>query len=166
MKPRTKYLLVAGGITLIVTAAGITTTVLVVNRKKRGDEFERLLNAIANNTEKTGTYTDLGNKGQAFDLKYYAANKSKASITEAKAQEYADTIYNSHHWYGDDEEKVTAIFRSLISRADVSLIANKFYQKYGQDLYEYMVSFMESNLLGLGHNYMADIYNYIKQLRD
>jgi hypothetical protein len=165
MKPITKNILIASGVVLIIAAGGITTTVLVVNRKRRGEEFERLLNAISNNTEKTGTYVDLGNKGQAFDLRYYQLNSKNATISDAKADEYAQTIYNSHHWYGDDEEKVTAIFRSLISRADVSLIANKFYQKYGQDLYEYLRSFMESNLLGFGHNYMDDIYNYIKQLK-
>jgi len=59
-------------------------------------------------------------------------------LTTATALNYATRIHKAMGYFYDDEAEVNAVFRSLKSQSQVSMLADKFQQKYGEDLLEYL----------------------------
>lgn len=158
---RTYLILGAVAITTVV-ATGITIGV-VISKRKRTEEFDRLLSII-----EKGNAGKTGGKGSAWDTSLYIANPSKKTINFTVLQNYADTIYKAKGNTYDDEEKVVGIFNQLQNIYDVSALSFAFFKKYGEDLYVYLASFMDnSNHFGWGvdkTDWMAKITQRVNQI--
>ncbi len=158
-----KKILIGVAMGLTVAIAITITSVVLVSRSKRKKDFADLLDAIDNKALQASV-----GKGSPFDPSTYDHNTSSTSLNLAEAQKLADTVYlskspSSEHWVTDDEAAVVAIFKNELKNIyDVSFLAKTFYQKYGQDMYTYMDSFMTNK--PFGHNYLADVNTLIQQM--
>lgn len=156
------YLILGAVAVVTVVATGITVGV-VLSRRKRTIEFDKLLEII-----EKGNAGRTGGKGSAWDTSLYNSNPSKKTINWTVLQNYAETIHAAKGVTSDDEEKVIGIFNQLQNAYDVSALSYAFFKKYGEDLYVYLLSFMDnSNHFGWGidkTDWMGKINERVKQI--
>ena len=156
-----KTYLILGAIT-IVTVVGVGVTVgVVINRRKRTDEFDKLLAVIA-----AGNPSQTGGKGSAWDTSLYNNSPSSKTVNYSVLQQYATTIYDAKGTISDDEQKVIGVFDQLQNAYDVSALSFAFFQAYGEDLYTYLASFMDNSghYFGDKTDWMAKIIERVKQI--
>lgn len=156
------YLILGAIAVTTVVATGITVGV-VISKRKRTEEFDRLLAII-----EKGNAGKTGGKGSAWDTSLYLNNTSKKTINWSVLQNYAEAIHNAKGAIYDDEEKVVGIFSQLQNVYDVSALSFAFFQKYKEDLYVYLASFMDnSNHFGWGSDktdWMTKIVERVNQI--
>jgi DNA-binding PucR family transcriptional regulator len=133
------YLILGAVAITTVVATGITVGV-VISKRKRTEEFDRLLAII-----EKGNAGKTGGKGSAWDTSLYLGNTSKKTINWSVLQNYAEIIYKAKGTTYDDEEKVIGVFSQLQNAYDVSALSFAFFQKYKEDLYVYLNSFMDNS---------------------
>lgn len=68
-------------------------------------------------------------------------------LTPDAARKYAKFIYDSAHWYGDDEERIYNAFRQMKTQSMVTSIAIAFNKVYGKDLYYWLKSVLSKSEL-------------------
>jgi hypothetical protein len=71
--------------------------------------------------------------------------KGARLLTANSGSLLSEKIYNAHHWYNDNEEEVYSVFRALSSQSQVTSLAYWFKQKYNEDLFYYLKSFLSDN---------------------
>lgn len=59
-------------------------------------------------------------------------------LTTAAVEKMVTDIYNAFGLFNDCEECVTAVFKQLKFKTQVSYLSDYFYKKYGQDLLSYI----------------------------
>lgn len=59
--------------------------------------------------------------------------------------ELSRKLWESSHFFNDDEEAVYGIFRSLRSQYQLSILSSLFFHAYGKDLLEYLKKFLDAN---------------------
>jgi hypothetical protein len=103
------------------------------------DKTDRKADDVIDDVTRTQILSDL----------MYKSNKSKATITSAKAHTSAYQIYNAKWggWGGlsDKEDQAVGAITSAGSLVNVSYIAYVFQNTYGVSLESYLESFLESN---------------------
>lgn len=73
--------------------------------------------------------------------------KGSVVLTPKAAADFAEFLYNSAHWYGDDEERIYNTFRQMKTRSMVTSIAIAFNKKYGKDMYYWLKDVLSSSEL-------------------
>jgi hypothetical protein len=158
-----KTYLILGAVTVTtIVATGITIGV-VISKRKRAEEFNKLLVII-----EKGNAGNTGGKGSAWDTSLYTNSPSSKTINFSVLQQFAKTIYDAKGNTYDDEQKVIGIFNQLQNAYDVSALSFAFFKAYGEDLYIYLASFMDnSDHWGWGvdkTDWMAKIIERVKQI--
>jgi hypothetical protein len=133
MRDRTQILL---GSAILGVAILNVFAVVTYNRRTRQSEFDTLLKMI-----KSGSTSNITGIGSAFDKEYWKKSK-KNNITFQEANRLAIKIYDAKSMWNDDEESVGDVFRMFSSKADVSVLADAFYQKYRTELITFLESFL------------------------
>jgi hypothetical protein len=72
------------------------------------------------------------------DFWRYGPPSQTRILTAEAADSYAKQIYDAINWYGDDEEKIFAVFRSMPTQSCVSYLAMTFRDKYGKDILSFL----------------------------
>lgn len=141
MRDRTQILL---GSAILGVAILNVFAVVTYNRRTRQSEFDTLLKMI-----KSGSTSNITGIGSAFDKELWKKSK-KNSITFDEANRLAVKLYDAksrdgiviRDWWKDKEENVGDVFRMLSSKANVSVLADAFYQKYRTELITFLESFL------------------------
>lgn len=68
--------------------------------------------------------------------------KGARLLTANSGSLLSEKIYNAHHWYNDNEEEIYSVFRALSSQSQVTSLAYWFKQKYSEDLFYFLKSFL------------------------
>ena len=85
------------------------------------------------------TVTNKPNTDNPFSPVFYQKAPAGALLlTTASANSFAQRIYDAMGWVYDDESAVYSVFKSLKSQSQVSFLSEKFQQKYGEDLLEFL----------------------------
>lgn len=97
-------------------------------------------------------------RSQALSPLLYRENKSKITISSAKANESANNIYKAKGTIWDDESLAVGSIQRAGSLVNLSYIADVFSNTYGNSLQSYLNSFLEAK------NW-SDIDNYINKAK-
>lgn len=156
-----KTYLILGAVTIVTVVAVSVTVGVVVSKRKRTEEFEKLLAIIED-----GNASQTGGKGSAWDTALYNSNPSKKTINFSVLKQYAKTIHDAKGTVSDDEQKVIGVFNQLQNDYDVSALCYAFFQSYGEDLYIYLASFMDnsSHYFGDKTDWMDKIKQRVSQI--
>lgn len=105
--------------------------------------------------------------GRSF-LKGYPAGT--ILLTKKSANSLAYALRNSFTIFGDNESKVTGIFRQLRTKAQVAVLADTFYTKYNLDLWNFLKNgtpyggFLTAGFSGLNDKELNIILNIVNKL--
>ena len=97
-------------------------------------------------------------RSQALSPLFYRDNKSKITISSAKANEAAYNIYNAKGYFFDDESLAVGSIQRAGSLVNLSYISDVFTNNYGHGLQSYLNSFLEAKD-------WSDIDNYINKAK-
>ena len=155
-----KKILIGVGAGMVLVIAGAVTTAIILDQNKRKSIFNQVYAVI-----QTGNQQQNGGSGSAFDPKVFMT-ASNVTLSDADATTYADKIWEAKapslsNILSSDQTGVVAIFKELTSKADVSKLANTFFQNHAQDLYTYLGSFMDCS-----KDFFGDKTNYMQQVND
>lgn len=91
-----------------------------------------------------------------FNPNYYKSKPGALLVTKAIAQQIAEKIHDAGGWFNDNEEQVYGALRQLKAKTQLSWVADNFYTLYGEDMYQYMRSFLDDSEMqivnGLANN--------------
>ena len=82
-----------------------------------------------------------------FSPNYWKKKKNAKILTTNSARALASNIYNAAGYFNDNEEAVYGVFRQLTYKTQLSWLSYIFYKQYGEDLLQYLKSFMNSDEL-------------------
>lgn len=81
---------------------------------------------------------------QVFSPMTYEQNKSKVTITNQKANQIADRIWNAKGYIYDTEDQAVGAIKSAMTLTNISYVAYIFERNYKRDLHDFLQSFLES----------------------
>lgn len=102
-----------------------------------------------------------------FSPLYWKSIKGAHLMTQAYATAKAKGIFDSITYFGNDYNKILAIFKTLTYRTQVSFLAQTFQTLYKQDLLEYLRN-GKSNFLvhnALSENQVQTILDFVSKLK-
>lgn len=121
-----------------------------------------ILNLVGLTRDKEGRQGDRDynklSRSQALSPLFYRENKSRLSISSAKANESAYNIYIAKGTFFDDESLAVGSIQRAGSLVNLSYIADVFSNTYGHSLQSYLNSFLEAKD-------WSDIDNYISKTK-
>ncbi|ASS50148.1 MAG: hypothetical protein A3D31_11310 [Candidatus Fluviicola riflensis] len=99
--------------------------------------IRKRLNEIFNNPDSEDSVggTDKFLANEAFDIKAFDENYSKATISRLEAREKAKMIWDNYSYlFGSNQSAIVNAFSGLGHVDDVSKIAHEFYESYKEEL--------------------------------
>ena len=85
-------------------------------------------------------------KGNIFSPNYWKKKKTNL-LTTTSARALAKQLYDASGIFNDNEEAVYGVFRQLTYKTQVSWLSYIFYKQYGEDMLQYLKSFMSNDEL-------------------
>ena len=85
-------------------------------------------------------------KGNMFSPNYWK-KKNTNLLTTTSARALAKQLYDASGIFNDNEEAVYGVFRQLSYKTQVSWLSYIFYKQYGEDMLQYLKSFMSNDEL-------------------
>jgi hypothetical protein len=92
-----------------------------------------------------------------FNPNYYKSVSGAQLVTKANAQAIAQTLYDAHGLFNDDEQAVYGALRQLSYKTQLSWVADVFYQQYQQDLYQYLRNFLDDSEMSIVNSIAANL---------
>ncbi len=91
-----------------------------------------------------------GDRKAARNLAAQAAEFEKAGLapaqlTSSQCMSIAERVYDSMHWYNDDEEKARDAILSIPTAADYFGVKSAFQSEYGKDMFAYIDDYMSGD---------------------
>ena len=86
-------------------------------------------------------------KGNIFSPNYWKNKKNAKVLTTSSARALAKNLYDASGVFNDNEEAVYGVFRQLNYKTQVSWLSYIFYKQYGEDMLQYLKSFMNNDEL-------------------
>ena len=121
----------------LISFLGLGLSIHVANNRKKKNALAKVFMRKLTELLEPGTAGLLSE--EAFDI-YYAerilrnANRSVLVLHAQAAAKYAEEIHSAWAWYGDDENKVYAVFRKLKDKIQVSQVAKAYQDLYQENL--------------------------------
>lgn len=160
--PNSKWLLIAGGVVILLITVGRAISNLINNLFSvvglTESESEK---KIKNDSASAGTIDS------PWSTTYYQRNVG-LNLTKAQAEKHAKIIYSAlspWNFFGDDIQAVYGSIKSCQSKSDLSYISAQFYDLYQKDLYSYIWVNEWWNSAGLNAEEMEVIINYVNTLK-
>jgi len=157
-------IIVWGSIVLIVSI----TTLVIVNRIRKGVIREQILDDIKKgiNEEGTATYTEI-KYTDAFEKDFYKKAPSTAVlITAAQATDKAKRLYGYFDKAGSDDEAIVEVIKELKTKAQISQVALAYYNVYKSELGADIQFYVDKTIFGLhsGSEHRQIITDYVNAL--
>lgn len=90
-------------------------------------------------------------QGLPDDINFFSPTakipKGSTILTDTAAKNFAKYLYDSAHWYGDDEERIYNAFRNMPTQAAVTSLSRAFSKYYKKDLYFWLKSVLSTSEL-------------------
>jgi hypothetical protein len=68
-------------------------------------------------------------------------------LTQAGAAAFVEDLWNATGWFNDDEQKIYGVFRAMKTQSQVAALAKRFNELKSQDLYNYLVNYLNAEEL-------------------
>ena len=111
------------------------------------------------------TINELTNPGSPWKPEYWKKGSGALLIKNAVADKYATTIHNAFTVFQDDFNAIVSVFSQLKTKSQVSYLAQKFAEKYNEDLLQFLTN--GGGILpwdGLSDSQLLQITNYVNKL--
>lgn len=140
----------------------VAATGILIYVKRQKNLFEAISKKIRDVKTVTGGADDLATQ-EYWNPKIFLSRKdiSQPTIDRIAASKYAQQIHDSVGMVKDNEDVGLSIFKKFNNQADVAMVADRYTDIFKGTL----LAFLQKNYSAVvGHNYVKDIYDVVKNL--